>query len=312
MFKTKTVYQVDSFTTTPFEGNPAGVVSDATGLSDSDMQTIAREMNCSETAFIFPEGGPDYDLEVRFFTPTQEVPVCGHATIAAQYAHARERGLTATTPIRQKTKAGILPIQIRKQNDDYEIVMTQNRPEFGTILGQAARDAFCRALGISNRDLNASCPLQVVSTGHAKMLLAVKTRAILNSLVPDFAELRRLSQEFGYFGLCVFTLDSPDPDIMTFTRMIAPELGIHEYPVTGMAQGPLGAYLLQHRLVPHGADPFVFHSRQGEAIGRPGTVKVTVTRAEHQPLGVSIMGRAVIVLQGTLGLPTANGVGRPA
>ncbi len=84
------VYQVDSFTSTLFEGNPAGVVLNADGLSDKQMQQIAREMNKSETAFIFNKPETEYDIEVRFFTPTNEVPICGHATIAAHYVYAKK------------------------------------------------------------------------------------------------------------------------------------------------------------------------------------------------------------------------------
>ncbi|WP_331463166.1 PhzF family phenazine biosynthesis isomerase [Konateibacter massiliensis] len=79
------VYQVDSFTRQRFHGNPAGVVSNADGLTEDQMQRIARELNNSETAFIFSPNSDDHDVEVRFFTPTTEVPLCGHATIAAHY-----------------------------------------------------------------------------------------------------------------------------------------------------------------------------------------------------------------------------------
>ena len=80
--KTYKIYQVDSFTRDRFHGNPAGVVPDAKGLTDEQMLRIARELNNSETAFMFETDSPDYDIEVRFFTPTTEVPICGHATIA--------------------------------------------------------------------------------------------------------------------------------------------------------------------------------------------------------------------------------------
>lgn len=82
------VYQVDAFTTTKFAGNPAGVVLAADTLTTTQMQQIARELNNSETAFICQPTDEHADLRVRFFTPTQEVPFCGHATIAAQYIHA--------------------------------------------------------------------------------------------------------------------------------------------------------------------------------------------------------------------------------
>ena len=105
--KTYKIYQVDSFTRDRFHGNPAGVVPDAKGLTDEQMLRIARELNNSETAFMFETDSPDYDIEVRFFTPTTEVPICGHATIAAHYVRAKERNMEGGTVV-QKTKAGIL------------------------------------------------------------------------------------------------------------------------------------------------------------------------------------------------------------
>lgn len=90
------VYQVDSFTREKFSGNPAGVVYHADGLTERQMQQLARELNNSETAFIFTGQKPDYDVEVRYFTPTTEVPICGHATIAAHYVRAIEEKLSTS------------------------------------------------------------------------------------------------------------------------------------------------------------------------------------------------------------------------
>jgi PhzF family phenazine biosynthesis protein len=86
-------YQIDSFTKEKFSGNPAGVITNADRLTEMEMQKIARELNNSETAFIFPSLEDVYDVEVRFFTPTKEVPICGHATIAAHYARAVENSM---------------------------------------------------------------------------------------------------------------------------------------------------------------------------------------------------------------------------
>lgn len=301
MTKTYAIYQVDAFTTKPFSGNPAGVVSDATGLTDAEMLKIAREMNCSETAFIFPKPGNGYDMEVRFFTPTMEVPVCGHATIATQYIFAQDQQ-SPSRSIKQKTKAGILQIDVHKLKNDYEIIMTQNPPEFGEILSEEATEDLCQALQIQKSDLDRNGPAQVVSTGHEKLLVAVKNREILNSLIPNPKLLTKLSQTYGYYGLCVFTLESQNSEILTHTRMFAPELGLLEDPVTGMAQGPLGAYLIQHRLVTPKTNPFTFLSQQGEAMDRTGHVKISVHYNDNKPTQVSISGRATIVLKGTLNL----------
>ncbi len=104
-----TIYQIDSFTKERFTGNSAGVVTNADNLDEATMQKIAREMNNSETAFIFNGKPGKYDVHVRFFTPQMEVPMCGHATIAAHYALAVERSLSSRRLI-QKVGVGCLPV----------------------------------------------------------------------------------------------------------------------------------------------------------------------------------------------------------
>lgn len=126
--KTYKIYQVDSFTRDKFHGNPAGVVPNADGLTEEQMQRIARELNNSETAFIFSPTSQEYDVEVRFFTPTIEVPLCGHATIAAHYVRAIE-GNAVSGRVIQKTKAGMLPVDIIAEDGDFSIVMTQGTPK---------------------------------------------------------------------------------------------------------------------------------------------------------------------------------------
>src|SRR5260370_21149929 len=120
---TLNVFQVDAFTDRTFAGNPAGVVLGADGLTDRQMQAIARELNNSETAFVLEADADDHDVRIRFFTPTVEVPSCGHATIAAHYVRARRLGLPRCR-IWQKIKAGRLPVDVDLRNGDYFIVMT--------------------------------------------------------------------------------------------------------------------------------------------------------------------------------------------
>src|SRR5665647_460986 len=112
------VYQIDSFTKERFKGNPAGVVVNADGLNDDQMQMIARELNNSETAFLFSPDDNDCDGVIRYFTPKTEVPTCGHATIAAMYAKAIEENLDSCV-LKYKTRIGILPFEIIKDNKNY-------------------------------------------------------------------------------------------------------------------------------------------------------------------------------------------------
>ncbi|MBU1249341.1 MAG: PhzF family isomerase [Proteobacteria bacterium] len=292
------IFQVDSFTTTPFTGNPAGVVLGADGLNEQAMQSIARELNNSETAFVLAPDGPDHEVRVRFFTPTVEVPSCGHATIAAHYVRARVLGLPRCTVL-QKIGAGILPVDIMPDADDYTIVMTQGAIEISGNLDSKTEMEVLSALGLLGSDRNARFPLRIASTGHSKVMVGVNSRDVLNGLRPNMAALTKLSRCLGCNGYYVFTFDSDDPEILVHGRMFAPAIGIPEDPVTGNANGPLGAYLVDRKFAR--TNPLVFKARQGEACGRPGTVEVTVESENGKPTLVKVAGRAVIVFEAELG-----------
>ncbi len=297
--KTYRIYQVDSFTTERFRGNPAGVVANADGLTDDQMQSIARELNNSETAFILSPDGDDHDVRIRFFTPTVEVPSCGHATIAAHYVRAMERSLESSI-VRQKIGIGILPVEVERRGGDTTIIMTQGKPEFGEpFSGSLLRDV-ADALSLSRSDLDPRCPVQIVSTGHSKVLIGIHSKEKLDSLQPDLARLAAVSRMIACNGYFVFTFDSDAPDILACGRMFAPAIGIPEDPATGNANGPLGAYIVRHGLVDMPGTAFTFKSKQGEAIERTGIVDVYVDVEDSKPGRVRVGGRAVIVFESKL------------
>lgn len=293
------LYQVDAFTTEPFTGNPAGVVPDADGLSEADMQHIARELNNSETAFIFPPEGPDHDVRVRFFTPTTEVPSCGHATIAAHYVRAIEQSLGTCTVI-HKIGAGILRVEILPVGSDYRVVMIQGSPEFAEPFGGALRDEILAALGLPPSEMDERCPVQIVSTGHSKVLVGIRSLETLHALRPNLGQLAELSHRIGSNGYFVFVL-RPGEEYLSHGRMFAPAIGIAEDPVTGNANGPLGAYLVRHGLAAPLDGRLTFRARQGEAIGRAGVVEVSVEVDGGAPKSVRVAGRAVIVFRTEIG-----------
>lgn len=299
------IYQVDAFTRTRFTGNPAGVVPDAAGLDEAQMQAIARELNNSETAFIMPPRGPDHDVHVRFFTPTTEVPVCGHATIASHYVRAIE-GVAVQGTLRQLTGAGVLAIDVEPvESGDFRIWMHQREPAFGAVLDGEQRRALLSALHLGEDELGPG-PIQIVSTGHSKVMVPLRDRTLLDALAPDLPALATLSRAIGCNGYHAFTLADPDPDTLAHARMFAPAIGIAEDPVTGNANGPLGAYLVQHQLLPlaHPRAGLSGWVTQGEAIGRPGRVKVEVAvdPASLQPTAVRIGGDAVVAFRGEMRL----------
>jgi PhzF family phenazine biosynthesis protein len=294
--KTYRIYQIDAFTKERFKGNPAGVVPNADGLSDSQMQAIARELNNAETAFILSPTASDHDVWIRFFTPTTEVPSCGHATISAHYVRAIENKLPSCT-IRQRIGIGILPVDIVKEDSDYRIIMTQGAFEISPSITSETRNDILEALNLSDADLDDRCPIQIASTGHSKVIVGINSRKKLNSLTPDLSRLVNISRTIGCNGYFVFTFDSDDEDILTHGRMFAPAIGIPEDPVTGNANGPLGAYLVHHRILETSNGSVTFKGKQGEAIRRPGIVTVTVQVKEGKPSKVRVGGYAVVAFK---------------
>ncbi|HWQ08911.1 MAG TPA: PhzF family phenazine biosynthesis isomerase, partial [Holophaga sp.] len=196
------LYQIDSFTRTRFSGNPAGVVLDAQGLDERQMQLVARELNNSETAFLLPAKGPDHDVWIRFFTPQAEVPSCGHATVAAHYARALEYGIRQESLV-QLTGAGLMPIRILEDGADRRVRMTQGPAIFEPPLPGAMAQRIRQALGLSEEDAEPGLPVQIVSTGHSKVLVPIRRRAVLDGLAPDMPALVDLSREVGSKGYFV-------------------------------------------------------------------------------------------------------------
>jgi PhzF family phenazine biosynthesis protein len=290
------VYQVDSFTKEQFKRNPAGVVPYADGLNEEQMQLIAREMNNSETSFLFSPDDNTCDGVIRYFTPRKEVPTCGHATIAAMYVKAIEENLGSCV-LKYKTGIGVLPFEIIKTANDYKVIMTQGNPEFTEPFDERMKTRIVSALNLSSGDLDERCPVQIVSTGHSKVMIGIKSRLRLNELNPNYYELAEISKMINCNGYFVFTFDSDLPHILTHGRMFAPAIGVNEDPVTGNANGPLGAYIVKHKLTLNNSVEFSFTGKQGEAINKTGEIEVKVKIENDEPVRVQIGGEAVIVFK---------------
>ena len=187
-----------------------------------------------------------------------------------------------------------------KDNEDYKIVMTQGKIEFGTIIEGANKEELLSALNISGNDLMENYEVQIVSTGHSKVMIGIKSIETLNKLRPNYDALSKLSKLIKCNGYYVFTVNSEASDILVHGRMFAPAIGINEDPVTGNANGPLGAYLVHHNLVKHNNSLFKFKARQGEAIKRPGIIEVEVKIEDKEPVEVKVSGNAVIIFKSEL------------
>lgn len=272
--KTVAAHIVDVFTEEAGRGNRAAVVLDATGLTDVDLKAVASRASAPETAFGFPGDGKRYDCRVRYFSRTREMPICGHATIAFHFVRAQRLGL-ADQVVMARTEAGILPVEIRRANDRLRVVMTQQSPRLLFTLDTSERARLLAALGLGEQDLAANLPVQAVTTGHAKVLVPLGSRARLHALQPDREALIALSRHLGIPGYFVFSLDSATNRHLYHARMFSPATGIDEDPVTGNGNGPAGFYLAMHGALPIAAEgEFHYHAVQGEAMGSPGEIEV--------------------------------------
>lgn len=284
------VYHVDAFTSVPFRGNSAGVVLHADGLSEAQMQLIARELRHSETAFLLTSN--DSDVHIRYFTPTVEVPICGHATVAAHYVRAKVLGLSNTT-VWQTSLAGRHRVDVEAVGNDYRISLEQGTPGFEPPLQGAVRAAIIHALHLSEDDMLPGLPIQVATTGHSKVMIPLKPEVDLDALAPDLQALATISQQIGCNGFFPFQIRKGEN--ATDGRMFSPAIGIVEDPVTGNANGPMGAWLVHHRLMAHDGKTLRVQGHQGRALGRDGIVDVTVAIRDNQPEKVTITGSAVIL-----------------
>src|SRR5690349_3826851 len=227
------VHQVDAFTREPFTGNPTGVVLNADALSEAQMLAIARELNNAETAFILAPDADDHTVRARFFTPRSEAGFVGHATIAAQYVLSRRH--EAPRWQRQKSKAGIVDVEVRGSDEDRRIAIRRTPPPIGRELNDRERLAVLDALALASESLDTRIPPRIVGAAGTRLLIGVRGPEPLKQLKPDLARLTTLSAQIGAAGYFVFTLVANVTDHLTEARMFCPALGIAEDPVSGNA-----------------------------------------------------------------------------
>lgn len=171
--------------------------------------------------------------------------------------------------------------------------MTQGKISVNEPLADNIQTDIIHALGITPKDRNLSCPMAIASTGAAKVMIAINSLDTLNNLTPDLEALKQITPQIDCNGYFVFVM-TPDKEELVHGRMFSPANGISEDPVTGNANGPLGAYLIKYGLVENQDDLFEFSIIQGEKIKRPGTMKVKVHLQNGQPVKIQIVGDAVI------------------
>jgi trans-2,3-dihydro-3-hydroxyanthranilate isomerase len=292
----------DVFTDRLFGGNQLAVFLDARGLAGASMQAIAREMNFSETTFVLPAEAPETDIRMRIFTPASELPIAGHPTVGSTFALARA-GIIA--PPRDRFVFGLnigpTPVTLHWSGDDLSFVwMTQPRPKFFDTVVDPARAA--AALSVSPAAVAGTArPPQVVSCGVPFLFVPLATRSAVDHAVANASVLEALLRDTntGAHGIFLFSTEPSQDRATVYSRMFAPELGVQEDPATGSASGPLGCYLVRHKMVAEDRAGSIL-SLQGARMGRPSHVHVSIGLDRGDIASVRVGGEAVLAGEGIL------------
>ena len=256
------VFTLNAFAKTENGGNPAGVVLNSDGLSDAQMLSIAKKIGFSETAFV--QKSDNADFRVKFFTPSAEVDLCGHATIATFYLLAK-RQIIQQGEYTQETKAGVLKIEILQ---DGSVLMDQNPPKF---FDKIDKDLIAESLSISAEVIMDDLPIQIVSTGLKDIFIPIKSLNQLTQIKPDFEKVNEISKRFDVIGYHLFALETKF-DSIAHCRNFAPLYDIYEEAATGTSSGALSCYLFKYAKINESRiNDLIFE--QGYSMDRPSEIK---------------------------------------
>jgi trans-2,3-dihydro-3-hydroxyanthranilate isomerase len=268
----------DVFTDTPLAGNGLAVFTDARELPEERLQPLARELNLSETVFVYPaeQGG---HAKIRIFTPATEVKFAGHPTLGTAYVLA---GPLQLEEIRLETGVGMIPVRLEREGARITFGwMTQVVP---TVTAYEPADALLAALGVESSLL----PVELYDNGLPHVYVTVRNEDEVAALKPD---LRALSELPAVLGVNCFAGQGTSWK----TRMFAPAGGVPEDPATGSAAGPLACHVVRHGLVEPGAELTI---SQGREIKRPSTLYARVQGTPDKIEKVEVGGSAVVVARG--------------
>jgi trans-2,3-dihydro-3-hydroxyanthranilate isomerase len=288
------IHVVDVFTERPLAGNQLAVVLDAEGIPGDVMQRIAREMNISETTFVFAPHDRANAARVRIFTPGSELPFAGHPTIGTAWVLSTD-GLVPDGALEFALEEGIGPVSVRGERaaGGLRFWMTHPNVSFGKVLTERA--AAAGALGLSEEDLHPDVPIQVASTGVPFVYMALKDARAVDAAISEKERLGRVFDE----GVFLFAALGEN---RLYSRMFSPHvLDIHEDPATGSASGPLGAFVVKYGLVQRAADVSI-ESEQGTKMGRQSFVHIKLAYPPQGdlPSRIEVGGSVVPTLKGEL------------
>ncbi len=282
--------QWDVFSSSPLEGNSLAVFSDARGLSDSEMQALAKEMNLSETTFVFPresEVERERGVRVRIFTVQEELPFAGHPTLGTAFALRGESGADVIT---LDLNVGKVPVKFEE---------SPGQPTFGEMIQvdpvfvmQHDREAVAKATGLSRDDFDASLPIETVSTGVPFTVAPLRSLAVMQNLRVDGGKADEYLQKTGGKFLYFVCRETVDRSAVLHARMIFYN---GEDPATGSAAGCTAAWMVAHGVAEPDRRVMI---EQGIEIERPSKIFVRAAKRDNRIVNVRVGGNAVEVIRG--------------
>ena len=263
----------DVFTDVPLAGNQVAVFTDAREIPEERLQPLAREINYSETVFVYPAAG-DGHARIRIFTPNNELPFAGHPILGTAFVLAQPLQLEE---IHLETGRGLVPVRLDR--DGPRVAFGWMRQPEPTWEPFERAEELCRILGATPTDL----PLELYRQGPGHVLVELGSAEEVAALTPDFGALARFMDE----GAAVFARDGDRWKL----RVFVPAYGIAEDPATGSAAGPLALHLARHGRIAFGDEIVI---GQGVEIGRPSTLHAVA----RSPEDIEVGGSAVVVARG--------------
>ncbi|MCY0889159.1 MAG: PhzF family phenazine biosynthesis protein [Alicyclobacillaceae bacterium] len=294
------LWLVDAFTHLPLTGNPAGVVLlDGGAWMPEWMQRVSREVNASETVFVSLPEHPGADYRLRYFTPTAEVDLCGHATIGSIVALASlgrlPNRILQSGHCTVDTNVGRLVVRVGASGSRFAAEMQQLSPEQREV-DQPSKLELLRALDLDEDDVHPDWPFAMCSTGLWDVFVPLRDRQRMAQLRPDFHRLATVNRRLGATSTHVYCSQAEEAENDFHCRDFSPAVGISEDPVTGTATGALMGLLALHGRI---QESRTYRFEQGYEMGRPGQVEA---RAElfDGTWQIVVGGTAHVTITGTL------------
>ncbi len=291
--KKMTFYIVDVFAVEKYTGNQLAIFTDASTLSEEQMQQLAKEMNYSETTFITSTQLRDGGYDVRIFTPNKELPFAGHPTLGTAYIIQQTIINQPVETVNLNLKVGQIPVTWHNTDDMGEVLwMRQKPPTFHQIFEASA---LAPVLSLDMNEIDARFPIQEVSTGIPFIIVPLKTHESLKRIRVNREKYFELVENTESKEILVFCPETYASENDLSVRVFAEYLGIPEDPATGSANGCLAGYLVEHSYF--GEKPVDVRVEQGYEIGRPSLLLLKAQRNEDT-IEVLVGGKVVMVAKG--------------